>query len=156
MKHIWLEKENIYRLIAYFAFGISFGILGTLTLYFTRSKGIFIFFLLLSILLIVGGIAEIKNDIAYDESHMIVKTLLSKDFIDFRDINKIERVFIRANTVNGGGHWRWNIVTGKEKITVPFPDSIENEALNDLFDCIKKANSNIKWNIPANPVTYPR
>lgn len=144
MKHIWLEKENIYRSIADFAFGTVMGIMAALCLGIGNNVMLFVMFTVFSVLLIFSGLMEFKIDIAYNGDCMKVRTIFSRYTISFKDIRKIERQYIRYLRM---GHWRWYVVTDKERISVPFPDFAENEALNDLFECIKAVNSEIKWSI---------
>lgn len=152
MKHIWLEKENIYRAIGDFSFGSILGAVSFMCL-MGGSIIFFVMFTVFTLALFFAGIVEFKNDIAYDSGKMNIRTVFYRYSIKFSDIIKIERVYIREGK---NGHWRWYVVTSKERISVPFPDSLENEALNDLFECIKLAKPDVKWNVPANPVTYPR
>lgn len=105
---------------------------------------LFVMFTVFSVLLIFSGLMEFKIDIAYNGDFMKVRTIFSRYTISFKDIRKIERQYVRYLRM---GHWRWYVVTDKERISVPFPDFAENEALHDLFECIKAVNSEIKWSI---------
>lgn len=89
---------------------------------------------------------EFKTDIAYNNERMNVRNVFSFYSIVFKDVRKIERIYIRTLRT---GHWRWYVVTDNERISVPFPNSIENEALCDLFENMKAANPDIKWSIPV-------
>ena len=144
MKHIWLEKESIYRSIADFLFGIVMGAVSVLCL-FGENKMLCVMFAVFTVLLFFSGIQEFKTDIAYDSERMYVRNIFSRSSIAYTDIQKIERIYVRTLKF---GHWRWYVTTAGGKITVPFPDSTENTALLDLLDCIKKANPSVqyKWN----------
>ncbi|MBR1912698.1 MAG: hypothetical protein IJ828_10145 [Treponema sp.] len=144
MKHIWLEKENIYRSIADFLFCIVMGTVSALCL--GNNTMLCVLFAVFAVLLLFSGLMEFKIDIAYDGEHMNVRQVCARCSIAFKDIRKIERVYIRTLRL---GHWRWYVVTDRERIAVPFPDSLENEALADLFACMKAANPSIKWSVPV-------
>ena len=146
MKHIWLEKENIYRSIADFIFGIVMGMMAALCLCIGNNIMLFALFLVFAVLLFFSGLMEFKTDIAYNNERMNVRNVFSFYSIAFKDVRKIERIYIRTLRT---GHWRWYVVTDNERISVPFPNSIENEALHDLFENMKAANPDIKWSIPV-------
>ncbi|MCR5761787.1 MAG: hypothetical protein K6G00_00215 [Treponema sp.] len=146
MKHIWLEKENIYRSIADFIFGIVMGIMAALCLCIGNNVMLFMLFALFTVLLFFSGIMEFKIDISYDSESMNVRNVFTRYSIAYKDIRKVERLYIRTLRL---GHWRWYVVTDQERISVPFPDSAENEALHDLFECMRAANPEIKWSVPV-------
>ena len=141
MKHIYLEKESIYRAVADFLFGTVMGAVSILCLCVGNNIMLCALFALFCILLFFSGIMEFKTDIAYDSERMNIRNGFFHYTVEFSDIRKIERIFIRTLRM---GHWRWYVITDTGKITVPFPDSLGNAALCNLLSTIQTANPDVK------------
>lgn len=152
---IGLEKENIFRIAAD-------GILLALALFLMLaiflahgSAALIAVSAIFALLFALAIAAELYERVFYDGEHFEARTLAGTEKIFYADIAKIERVFVREKTVRGGGHWRYFVHFRTEggilkKTAVPFPQSIHNEKLQDLFGKIKSANAEIQWELHAN------
>ena len=150
MEKIGIEKENIARIVINSFFLVA-SLLGLFIIYLEHLN---IWFSIIPIVFIVlflfTVINEIYECIFYDDTHLIIRSFSGKENIDFINIKKIKRDFIRNKSVHGGGHWRYTIqIKAKDQntreIIVPFPQLIQNQHLQDLFSRIKKQNRNIEF-----------
>ena len=153
MQKIGMEKENIAGIVANSL--LLGGCICALIAMCLLQAGIIpiiisAFFILL---FLFGIIVESRESILYDESHFEVRSFAGKEKIDYGDIVKISRVYIRM-TARVGGHWRYYVYIKADdeikKVIVPFPQFIENIHLQDLFSKIKFANSQVQWSLPVN------
>ena len=150
MEKIGIEKENIARIVINSFFLVA-SLLGLFIIYLEHLN---IWFSIIPIVFIVLFLFTIINEIYecifYDDTHLIIRSFSGKENIDFINIKKIKRDFIRNKSVHGGGHWRYTIQIKSEnqntrEIIVPFPQLIQNQHLQDLFSRIKKQNRNIEF-----------
>ena len=150
MEKIGIEKENIARIVINSFFLVA-SLLGLFIIYLEHLN---IWFSIIPIVFIVLFLFTIINEIYecifYDDTHLIIRSFSGKENIDFINIKKIKRDFIRNKSVHGGGHWRYTIQIQSEnqntrEIIVPFPQLIQNQHLQDLFSRIKKQNRNIEF-----------
>ena len=150
MKKIGIEKENIARIVANSLLLIT----SLLSLFIIYIEHLNRWYLIIPIVLIFIFLFAILNEvyecIFYDDTHLIIRSFSGIESINFVDIKKIKRDFIRSGTVRGGGHWRYTIqIKTKDQSTreiiVPFPQLIQNQHLQDLILRIKTVNKNIVW-----------
>ena len=150
MKKIGIEKENIARIVANSLLLIT----SLLSLFIIYIEHLNRWYLIIPIVLIFIFLFAILNEvyecIFYDDTHLIIRSFSGIESINFVDIKKIKRDFIRSGTVHGGGHWRYTIqIKTKDQSTreiiVPFPQLIQNQHLQDLILRIKTVNKNIVW-----------
>ena len=150
MEKIGIEKENIARIVINSFFLVA-SLLGLFIIYLEHLN---IWFSIIPIVFIVLFLFTIINEIYecifYDDTHLIIRSFSGKENIDFINIKKIKRDFIRNKSVHRGGHWRYTIQIKSEnqntrEIIVPFPQLIQNQHLQDLFSRIKKQNRNIEF-----------
>ncbi len=149
MEKIGIEKENIARIVANSFFLIA-SLLGLFVICVEQFNRWYLIIPIVFIFLFIGAIiTEIYECIFYDDTHLIIRSFRDSESIDFVNIEKIKRDFIRSKTVHGGGHWRYTIqIKAKQQnsreIIVPFPQLLHNQHLQDLFSRIRKQNRNIK------------
>ena len=150
MKKIGIEKENIARIVANSLLLIT----SLLSIFIIYIEHLNRWYLIIPIVLIFIFLFAILNEvyecIFYDDTHLIIRSFSGIESINFIDIKKIKRDFIRSGTVHGGGHWRYTIqIKTKDQSTreiiVPFPQLIQNQHLQDLILRIKTVNKNIVW-----------
>lgn len=150
MKKIGLEKENIVRIVADSLLLIP-SFIGLFVIVLEGfSKWVLIILGIYILLFLLAIINEVYECIFYDDTHLVIQSFTGVESINFADIEKIKREFIRIQTKNGGGHWRYTIKLKTEdhsskEIIVPFPQLIQNQHLQDLFTKIKNVNKNIVW-----------
>ena len=150
MEKIGIEKENIARIVAN-SFLLIASLLGLFVICVEHvNRWYLIIPIVFSFLFIFAIITEVYECIFYDDTHLIIRSFSGKENIDFINIKKIKRDFIRNKSVHGGGHWRYTIQIKSEnqntrEIIVPFPQLIQNQHLQDLFSRIKKQNRNIEF-----------
>lgn len=149
MEKIGIEKENIVRIVAN-SFLLITSLLGLFVIYVEHLNRLYLIIpIVFSFLFIFAIITEVYECIFYDDTHLIIRSFRGIESINFIDIKKIRRDFIRSKTVHGGGHWRYTIqIKAKDQntreIIVPFPQLIQNQNLQDLFSKIRKENKNIE------------
>ena len=149
MEKIGIEKENIARIVIN-SLLLIMALLGLFIILFEHLNRWFLIIPVVFIFIFIFAIiTEVYECIFYDDSHLIIRSFSGRESIDFVDIEKIKRDFIRGKTVNGGGHWRYTMQIKKEQntreIIVPFPQLMQNQHLQDLFLRIKNVNKNIVW-----------
>ena len=109
MKKIGIEKENIARIVANSLLLIT----SLLSLFIIYIEHLNRWYLIIPIVLIFMFLFAILNEvyecIFYDDTHLIIRSFSGIESINFVDIKKIKRDFIRSGTVRGGGHWRYTI-----------------------------------------------
>ena len=149
MERIGIEKENIARIVAnsFFLIASLFGLFVICVEHLNRWY--LIIPIVFSFLFIFAIITEVYECIFYDDTHLIIRSFRGIETINFIDIKKIKRDFIRSKTVHGGGHWRYTLqIKAKDQntreIIVPFPQLIQNQHLQDLLSRIRKHNRNIE------------
>lgn len=149
MNKIHLEKENIGRIIL----KVPLFCLFAACFYFFLFEERKIFPLIISVVgfVIVGFsiFSEVYECIFYDETHFRIRSLGGKKIINYSDIEKIKREFIRPKTVLPGGYWRYTVQVknqdDSEQIITSFPQSIENVHFKDLLTKINQANSKVQY-----------
>ena len=149
MKKIGIEKENVARIVTN-SLLLIMALLGLFIILFEHFNRWFLIIPVVFIFIFIFAIiTEVYECIFYDDTHLIIRSFSGTESINFVDIEKIKRDFIRGKTVRGGGHWRYTMQIKKEQntreIIVPFPQLIQNQHLQDLFLRIKNVNKNIVW-----------
>ena len=96
MEKIGIEKENIARII-FNSLMLIASLSGLFVIYFEHFNRLYliipVFFILLSIFAII---TEVYESIFYDNTHLIIRSFNSVKTINFIDIQKIKRDFIRV------------------------------------------------------------
>lgn len=153
MNKIGMEKENVFRIIVDCV--LLFLCLMSLAVF--KDDGIIVFLITvpLAFLFSFAIVAEITESIFYDDTHFKIHSLGKTEEIKYADIICIDRVFIREKSVKSGGHWRYYVQIKTQdgilkKISVPFPQVIDNANLQDLFARIKKTNTEVQWRLHTN------
>ena len=153
MQKIGIENENVIRIVTD-ALGIlaSLSFLGPCWL----EHGGFVPLLVASLFVLLFSfaiVAELNERIFYDDTHFEVRSFGHTEKINYSDIVKIKREYIRIKTGRpSGGHWRYSVCIktngSEQKIIVPFPQLIHNPHLQDLFSRIRDVNGEVQWNVP--------
>ena len=150
MNKIYLEKENIARIIVHLL-GVISSILALFVIVIEHCGiGSFIIAVIFFLLFSFSIFVEFYECIFYDDSCFVIRSLSGIEKICYTDINYIKREFISHKTVRGGGHWRYSVLvqvkdSNQKTIIVPFPQFIDNSHLQELFTKIKSVNKLVKF-----------
>ena len=102
MKKIGIEKENVARIVTN-SLLLIMALLGLFIILFEHFNRWFLIIPVVFIFIFIFAIiTEVYECIFYDDTHLIIRSFSGTESINFVDIEKIKRDFIRGKTVRGG------------------------------------------------------